>query len=211
MKMIKDITEQNKQYFSSWSSNYDWKLFQFWMKRFQKPIVKILDQTRPATLLDISCGTGEFLKELTQLKPKYTLYGADITQGMLDKARKKLPPSIHLSLADVHHLPFKDNYFDYVTNTEAFHHFENQTKALQEMVRITKKNGKMIIVDINFFFRSIHYLFEKLEPGCVKVNSKKEMRQLFEDAGLKNITQQRNFLFAVMTIGEKNTGRRRLI
>jgi|SRR3989344_782822 len=211
MKMIKNITEQNKQYFSSWSSTYDWKLFQFWMKKFQKPILKILDNTNPSTLIDISCGTGEFLKELTKQKPKYTLYGVDITQGMIDQAKQKLSSSVHLSLADVHHLPFKDYYFDYVTNTEAFHHFENQSRALQEMARITKKNGKIIVVDINFFFRSIHNLFEKLEPGCVKVNSKKEMRQLFEDVGLKNITQQRNFLFAVMTIGEKNMEGEKLI
>ncbi|HLC71702.1 MAG TPA: hypothetical protein VJI32_06835, partial [Candidatus Nanoarchaeia archaeon] len=59
------------------------------------------------------------------------------------------------------------------------------------------------VVDVNFFSSGIHWLFRKLEPGCVKINSKKEMRGLFEAAGFRNIRQQRNFIFAVMTVGEK--------
>ena len=32
----------------------------------------------------------------------------------------------------------------------------------------------------------------------------KEMKKLFEEAGLRNVKQKRNFLFAVMTVGEKD-------
>jgi len=58
-------------------------------------------------------------------------------------------------------------------------------------------------VDINFFLWPIHWLFERFEPGCVKVNNKKEMKILFEQAGLREIRQERSFLFAVMTMGKK--------
>ena len=92
---------------------------------------------------------------------------------MLAVARTKLPKEATLLKADVHRLPFKDDFFDYVTSTEAFHHYHDQQKALQEMFRVTKTGGKIIIVDINFFLRHIHWLFQKIEPGCVKVNSKK--------------------------------------
>ena len=105
--------------------------------------------------------------------------------------------------ADVHELPFKGETFDYVICTEAFHHYYNQEKALKEMYRVVKEKGKVIIVDVNFFLPIIHRLFEKVEPGCIKVNNKKEMYKLFKKTGLINLKQKRSFLFAVMTEGEK--------
>ncbi len=71
------------------------------------------------------------------------------------------------------------------------------------MARITKKGGKVIVVDINFFLKPIHWLFKKLEPGHVKINSRKEMKELFKKADLTEITQKRSFLFAIMTIAKK--------
>ena len=122
---------------------------------------------------------------------------------MLSKAGKKLSGKAKLQKADVHALPFKDNSFNYVISTEAFHHYYDQQKAVREMARIIKSGGKVIVVDINFFLKPIHWLFKKLEPGHVKINSRKEMKQLFQQAGLKDIRQRRNFLFAIMTVGEK--------
>ncbi len=152
-------------------------------------------------LLDVSCGTGELLKTLARKPGKW--YGVDISPEMLAVARKKLPASVVLKEALVHRLPFPDNYFEYVVSTEAFHHYDRQQKALKEMARVTKNGGKVIIVDINFFLPCLHFLFQKIEPGCVKINGRKEMQRLFEKTGLTNIQQQRSFLFAVMTVGKK--------
>ncbi len=192
--------EKNRTFFDRWAKSYDAGLFQFWMRRFYLPVVKEVMLTKKSRLLDISCGTGELLRNLLG---KAQLYGVDISEEMLKKARMKLPEEVTLLKADVHHLPFKNNYFDYAVTTEAFHHYYDQQLALREMNRITKKGGKVIVSDINFFLRPIHWLFQKIEPGCVNINSKKEMRRLFEKTGFNNIHQSRNFLFAVMTVGEK--------
>ena len=192
--------QQNRHLFDRWAKSYDNAVFQFWMKKFHAPAAAGLQLTSKTKVLDISCGTGELLK---RLQGKAQLYGVDLSEEMLAVARTKLPKEATLLKADVHRLPFKDDFFDYVTSTEAFHHYHDQQKALQEMFRVTKTGGKIIIVDINFFLRHIHWLFQKIEPGCVKVNSKKEMKKLFEEAGLRNIKQKRNFLFAVMTVGKK--------
>lgn len=174
------------------------------MRRFQVPLLNVIKLKKDTRFLDLSCGTGELLRQLAQREPENkNLFGIDISPGMLQKAREKLPERVRLLKADVHELPFDDNSFEYVVSTEAFHHYHSQEKALQEMKRVAQKNGKIIIVDVNFFFSFIHRLFERFEPGCVKVNSRKEMRQLFENAGLAIQKQKRSFLFAVMTIGEK--------
>ncbi len=217
-KITKNIA-RNETFFSRWAGKrgwfgYDRFLVQFWMKRFHRPLFAELVIKKEVRFLDVSCGTGELLKKLCEKSSKNVnleasqkaaakWYGVDISPGMLEKARAKLPKEVVLQEADVHQLPFHDNLFDYVVSTEAFHHYHSQEKALQELIRITKPSGKVIIIDINFFFTVIHRLFAWLEPGCVKVNSRKEIRRLFENNGLTVVKQKRSFLFAVMTVGEK--------
>ncbi len=196
------IKRRNRKLFNRWASTYDFGLFQFWMKKFQVPAIKEIDFSKKPRILDISCGTGELLRSLAKTG-KSKLYGVDIAQKMLDKARKKLPAKVKLQKADVHRLPFKADTFDYVLTTEAFHHYYDQKKALREMSRVSRKGGRVIVVDINFFFRPVHFLFQKLEPGNVKINSREEMKKLFVEAGLNVEKQSRNFLFAVMTVGVK--------
>ncbi len=191
----------NKKFFDGWAYSYDYPLFQFWMRKFYQPALRKI--TNHGKVLDVSCGTGEFLREL-KAKKKNSLYGVDFSSEMLAVAKKKLGTNAHLQKADVHHLPFPANTFDDVVSTEAFHHYYDQKKALREMKRVTKNGGKVMVVDLNFFLRPIHQLFEKLEPGCVRIHHKKEMKNLFKEVGLRNIMQERSFFFAVLTQGMKS-------
>ncbi len=202
MKNNNKIKEINRKLFNRWASTYDFGLFQFWMKKFQVPAIKEIDFGKKPKILDISCGTGELLRSLAAAG-KGKLYGVDIAEKMLDKARQKLPSEVQLQKADVHHLPFKSDTFDYVLTTEAFHHYSGQKKALQEMSRVTRKGGKVIVVDVNFFLRPVHFLFHKPAPVTVTLHDREEMKKLFAEAGLKVEKQQRSFLFAVMTVGVK--------
>ncbi len=198
------IIEKNTVLFNRWASWYDWFPFQFWMRRFYRPLLKEIDFSARPSVLDVSCGTGELLKELHQASEgRMNLFGVDIAEKMVEKARQKLPATIFLETADVHALPFSEGKFDDVISTEAFHHYYDQKRALQELERVIKANGRVVVVDVNFFLPILHRLFEKVEPGCVHINSSEEMRQLFQDAGLEVIRQQRTFLFAVMTVGVK--------
>lgn len=188
--------DENIKFFGKLSKIYDSWFIQSWMRRFYKPVIYEIKPGKK--VLDVSCGTGELLSKL-----KGELYGTDVSEDMLNVARKKLPKDVKLQKADVHKLPFKNDYFDYVISTESFHHYYDQRKAIKEIVRVCKINGKVIIVDINFFFDIKHRIFEKIEPGCVRINNKKEMQILFENVGLKEIKQKRTFIFAVMTEGVK--------
>jgi ubiquinone/menaquinone biosynthesis C-methylase UbiE len=199
-----EILQKNKQLFNKLAKRYDTPLLQFWMKRFHKPVIKELTQKKgKQKVIDLSCGTGFLLQKLDEeSRPGNKFHGVDVAEKMLQIARKRNPKA-KFHLADVHMLPFKDNMFDAVVSTEAFHHYSNQKKALGEMMRIAKFGGKIIVVDINFFLRPIHWLIERLEPGCVKVNSKQEMKRFFQKVGLQKIQQRRNFGFALMTVGVK--------
>ena len=58
--------EENKIFFGNWARSYDFPLFQFWMRGFQKELKKKLTFSKETKILDISCGTGELLKELQE-------------------------------------------------------------------------------------------------------------------------------------------------
>lgn len=196
--------QANKAFFNRWSKSYDSSGIRFWMRRFQIPALHEIQFQPEIKVLDLSCGTGELLRQLYRRgEGKIKLYGLDISKEMLEMAKKKLPSEVTLIQGDVHSLPFSSGEFDYVLCTEAFHHYHSQHQAVAEMKRVLKNSGKIIIVDVNFFLPPVHWLFQKLEPGCVKINNQREMILLFKKNGLKIVKQQRNFLFAIMTIGKK--------
>ena len=201
--MSQTIQKENTAFFDAWAKSYDCFLFQFWMKHFHQGVLKVLDFSKPFTLLDVSCGTGELLNTIAKKSPKCKLSGMDFSQEMISSAQRK-NKNIYFQQGDVHKLSFKDNTFDYVISTTAFHHYHDQQKAMQEMTRVAKKGGSIIVSDIHFLLRLFNFLNEKLEPGCVHVNSGKEMKSLFEKVGLINIQQKRNFMFSMITLGIKN-------
>src|SRR3989344_3931760 len=100
--------EQNITLFDGWAKTYDKPLFQFWMRKFYQPALKLIDSGK---VLDVSCGTGEFLRELAKKKKKITLYGIDLSSHMIAKARTKLGKKINMQTADVHQLPFPEDSF----------------------------------------------------------------------------------------------------
>jgi SAM-dependent methyltransferase len=60
--------------------------------------------------------------------------------------------NVEFRLADVHELPFDDQSFDIVTCRRAAHHFVDIRKAIDEMKRVLKNGGRLVIDD-----RSVPY------------------------------------------------------
>src|SRR3989338_7631236 len=148
--------EENRLFFNQWAGTYDYWLFQFWMKRFHKVALQTI-KNKDSIILDVSCGSGELLAELAKTGFQ-KLHGVDLAAEMLLTAKRKLPGRVQLYEADVLQLPFASHTFDYVVSTEAFHHYPEQERALLELKRVLKKGGCLIIADINFFIRPIHWL-----------------------------------------------------
>lgn len=56
----------------------------------------------------------------------------------------------HLSRGNVEELPYLDNTFDTVINTMAFTGYPDGDKAMGELKRVLKPNGKLILMDIDY-------------------------------------------------------------
>ncbi len=102
-----------------------------------------------STILDVACGTGEFERLLLGKNPTQRITGVDISEKMLDIARKKyrVYSNVEFHQTSANSLPFASHTFDVVVCANAFHYFDLPQVALAEIKRVLKPNGKVVILD----------------------------------------------------------------
>jgi len=98
-------------------------------------------------LLDIGCGTGALLEAIEKKYPDAFLAGVDLTQEMLDVAAKRLSAKVHIEQSSASSLPFAAETFDVIVCCNMFHYIREPMVALQEIIRVLKPGGKVIITD----------------------------------------------------------------
>jgi ubiquinone/menaquinone biosynthesis C-methylase UbiE len=123
-----------------------------------------------AAILDVACGTGELAKLLLAKNPQQQITGIDISGSMLEVAKKKLRAysNVNLDNTSVTSLPFADESFDIIICASAFHYFESPQLALDQMKRVLKPQGKLIILDWcrDYFFLKIVDAWLKLTDSA---------------------------------------------
>ncbi len=95
-------------------------------------------------ILDIGCGYGDLLKLIRSSGYQGKLYGIDSSAGMIAEATKDNAKSITFRVSKAEKLPFPKNAFDAIICKHALYHFDIP-KAIEEMRRVLKPGGKLII------------------------------------------------------------------
>jgi SAM-dependent methyltransferase len=100
-----------------------------------------------ARFLDVGCGTGRWVRRYGDLG--FSAVGVDATIGMLQMARAhdtRAPLTTGLAQS----LPFSDAAFDCISDITVVQHipYEFHSKALQEMLRVLKPGGRMILMEV---------------------------------------------------------------
>jgi demethylmenaquinone methyltransferase / 2-methoxy-6-polyprenyl-1,4-benzoquinol methylase len=123
--------------------------------RWRKALKKYLPQRSELTILDLATGTADVLIELTKDNPKVLRgIGVDPAIKMLDIGRQKitarhLDGQLMLQLGDAQALPFLDETFDCVTISFGIRNIPDLRLALLEMYRVTKKGGRVLILEFS--------------------------------------------------------------
>jgi ubiquinone/menaquinone biosynthesis C-methylase UbiE len=99
------------------------------------------------SVLDVGTGTGVLVPHLLRIVgPDGKIAAIDLSSAMLEVARqKRFPGNVSFHQADVSRIPFADAAFDRVICNAAFPHFEDRAKSLQEMIRVLRPRGILVI------------------------------------------------------------------
>jgi ubiquinone/menaquinone biosynthesis C-methylase UbiE len=118
-----------------------------------RPIVEYLkgrDQ-RQASLLDVACGTGRFLRQVRLLFPALRLEGLDLSRPYLEEARRhmgRLRPAEFL-VANAEAIPLPDESRDIISCVFLFHELPPAVRrtVASEIARVLKPGGLLVFID----------------------------------------------------------------
>jgi len=96
------------------------------------------------TILDVGCGNAWLANHFCNKNNK--VVSMDISTVNPLKALQKVPSDNHFAVtADVFHLPFKREAFDYIVASEILEHVTNPKLFVENLINILKPKGKLII------------------------------------------------------------------
>ena len=102
------------------------------------------------TMLDIGCGGGATLKRLIKRSKDGQVYGIDISEVSVSKARKVnkslLGKQVFVQQGSANDLPFEDSKFDLVTAVETVYFWPELPDCLKEVRRVLKPGGQFAIM-----------------------------------------------------------------
>ena len=149
--------QQVEQMFDSIAPAYDFmnRAMTLGIDRWWRRVaVKMVGKSHPRRILDVATGTGDFAIGLYNKIHPQQVVGIDLSQGMLDVARKKiakrgLGDAITVQQGDCLEMPFENGEFDAVTVAFGVRNFEHLLQGYQQMHRVLKRGGVLCVIELS--------------------------------------------------------------
>jgi len=112
--------------------------------------VDFTDAKDGSRILDVATGTGGQAFAFARARRGYDVVGIDLSEEMLKVANQKNGnQNLRYQVADATNLPFEDDHFDVSCVSFALHEMPlaMREKAIEEMVRVTRPKGMIVVVD----------------------------------------------------------------
>jgi len=184
-----------KDFFNQMAATWDARFYTPEMMDRLPQLVSLFSLQKGVKILDVGAGTGGIVPYLLEaIGPGGSIWAVDFAEEMVKIGGKKFQKEsrVIFELASVEDLPYKERFFDQIVCFGAFPHFEDKIKALEEMNRVLKSQGTLIIAHAlsSVALRSHH-------QNCAPVSKdflpeEGEMRSLLEGSGfqLKRLIDQ---------------------
>ena len=186
---------EKEEFFNQMAATWDERFYTAEMAERLPRLVSLFHLKLGARILDVGAGTGGIIPHLLEaIGSEGSIWAVDFAEEMVKIGRMKFQKEsrVVFELASVENLPYKDQFFDHVVCFGAFPHFGDKEKALEEMGRVLKARGTLMIAHAlsSVALRSHH-------QNCGPVSSdflpeEGEMRSLLGKAGfqLKRLIDQ---------------------
>jgi|PersoiStandDraft_1058852.scaffolds.fasta_scaffold00344_5 SAM-dependent methyltransferase len=146
-------------------------------------------------VLDAGTGAGALALGLAPLVGE--IVGCDIVPELLTEAKKLASglPNVSFVEGDIFALPFETGSFDIVGTIRTLHHLGRPERAFSELVRVTRPNGRLLVIDQLAPPDPLRALeidrFERArDPSHARTLSDQDMRGLFDMNGLALLRQE---------------------
>ncbi|MFX1417942.1 MAG: class I SAM-dependent methyltransferase [Promethearchaeota archaeon] len=174
----------------------------------RKVLIELKKYNPNGKLIDLGCGSGNLIVQIAKSFPDLDLKGIDISVEILDLAKKraieyKIIKEIEFKIGSVEDLPLADNSIDFIITTLSLHHWKNPSQALEEIFRVLKPKGILLIFDFRrdsrkFFYGLLKFATKVVVPKALKkINeplgslqagyTPKEINQIISDSSFKNM------------------------
>ena len=146
-----------------------------------------------SAVLDVGCGGGGALREMASLFPSAKLFGIDYSEDMVlltKKVNRELIETGRIEIAhgSVSYLPYSDNTFDLVTAFEAYYFWLELDHALQELKRVLKSGGTLLLANAVYENEKFQERNRKWATWAqMRIHSPKDYRQFLVMAGYSDI------------------------
>lgn len=173
---------------------------------------KALKNCQSGNLLDLAAGTGDLAIYFRKLfGDDNTIILADPNTEMLDYAKDRLDKkfinkNIDYVTCYAEKLPFKDNLFDNVTIGFGFRNFTDRPKALIEIKRVLRQNGRLIIIDfsksVNPMINALNTLYmNHIVPILAKIITGNISEYKYLSKSIKEHPNQSEIIKMMQTVG----------
>jgi len=191
--MYKFLTQKEAP---SYYSKYYPKILAYWQKHDHEPRPILLKKLniKNKSILDIACGDGSILKDLAKHNK---VYGVDISDSLLKKARRNgIKTALH-NLDEKKDLPYSESFFNVILLFEIVEHLFNPEILFKKCFRILKKNGKIYMTLPNQAYpKRLERIQKSLESALNNVYKEKipEKAKRFADINIMSISKLKKLL-----------------
>lgn len=112
-----------------------------------------------AHVLDVGCGTGEFVKRLGGLLPESRFVGVDVIESHLEAARencRELGDRATFRVGDAFALEFDDESFDLTVNRHMLQSVPRPEEVVAELLRVTRPGGRLHVLAEDYAMIHFH-------------------------------------------------------
>lgn len=144
--------DEMKAFYDKIASVYD-LLAEFSEQPMRQTGLKMLAAAQGETILEIGCGTGHCLTEISRaVGPDGLAIGLDISEGMLEETQKQFAAALpQLHCCDAATLPFADGTIDGIFSSFTLELFASLElpEVISEWKRVLRAGGRLVVVAIS--------------------------------------------------------------
>jgi ubiquinone/menaquinone biosynthesis C-methylase UbiE len=145
---------------------------QLWVQKYslhptRVQVMKRLDSMIADSLIDIGCGTGQLLSQISQAHPHMNLTGIDKAEGMIRKCREKKIPGQFIC-GDINEMEKGTQRFDAAICCHSFPYYDNKPKIIDNIHEMLNESGKAIFIQA-----SQNSLYDKIALWMVERTAEK--------------------------------------